>query len=302
MKTTTDPHELLATVPYLIGYHPTNSIVFIAIRDNRAGVAMRMDYPAEENLEPISLLVDQLIKQEAGHVVIVFYLPDAGELNAEFVDATTELLESSNIKISEFIVVKKNRWRSLLCSDLECCTEKGRRLPQHPKGLILQMMNEIDPIDYSDENFRELQRAGALAVNDLVSEFKEHGVQSSLVMAAMVLVRLQDLQVRDYAIGVASDEMQGVMLPMWKWLASIAPKGFIAPALTLYAELAYEAGEPETALRAIERALEDDPSYQLAKLLRRTYAAGWPVESFHMMRSELHPRICASLFDPPSKE
>ena len=33
MTTLTSPHDLLAAVPFLIGYHQTNSLVVIALRE-----------------------------------------------------------------------------------------------------------------------------------------------------------------------------------------------------------------------------------------------------------------------------
>jgi hypothetical protein len=47
---------------------------------------------------------------------------------------------------------------------------------------------------------------------------------------------------------------------------------------------------------ALNLALTDCPNYPLALLLRRVFCAGWPSSSFAMMRGELHPRICATLF------
>ena len=49
MTTLTSPHDLLAAVPFLIGYHPKNSLVVIALRDEAVGMAMRIDFP--EDLE-----------------------------------------------------------------------------------------------------------------------------------------------------------------------------------------------------------------------------------------------------------
>jgi hypothetical protein len=42
--------------------------------------------------------------------------------------------------------------------------------------------------------------------------------------------------------------------------------------------------------------MEDAPGYQMAKLLRRTFAAGWPPSAFTQMRADLHPKICAAIF------
>jgi hypothetical protein len=47
MTTLTSPHDLLAAVPFLIGYHPTDSIVLISLLDESIGMAMRIDFPQE---------------------------------------------------------------------------------------------------------------------------------------------------------------------------------------------------------------------------------------------------------------
>ena len=62
------------------------------------------------------------------------------------------------------------------------------------------------------------------------------------------------------------------------------------------ATCAYEESESELAQNALDRALADCPNYPLALLLRRVFCAGWPSSSFAMMRGELHPRICHTLF------
>jgi hypothetical protein len=83
---------------------------------------------------------------------------------------------------------------------------------------------------------------------------------------------------------------------MWRWLLRIAPKGYVAPVAVVFAILTYERGEGALAQRAIDRALDDEAEYQMAKLLRRTFGAGWPPSTFVAMREELHPRVCAALF------
>jgi Domain of unknown function (DUF4192) len=37
----TSPHELLAVVPYLLGFNPTNSIMVLCLRDHRLGLTQR---------------------------------------------------------------------------------------------------------------------------------------------------------------------------------------------------------------------------------------------------------------------
>ena len=72
---------------------------------------------------------------------------------------------------------------------------------------------------------------------------------------------------------------------------------YIAPVASLLAALSYEKGEGALAQRCLDRALADDPSYSLASLLRRVFSAGWPPESFSAMRKDLHPKVCAGIFE-----
>ena len=60
MTTLTSPHDLLAAVPFLIGYHPLNSLVVIALSDDAIGMAMRVDFPGEP-----ALLAAHLVHQKA---------------------------------------------------------------------------------------------------------------------------------------------------------------------------------------------------------------------------------------------
>ena len=83
---------------------------------------------------------------------------------------------------------------------------------------------------------------------------------------------------------------------LWYWLMSSAPKGYIAPVACIFAACAYESGESDLAHKALDNAFADQISYPLAVLLRRVFFSGWPAQSFAAMRSELHPKICASLF------
>lgn len=306
-KTTTSTNQIIShphfsTLTFFIGYHPINSIVFISIRNEEAGIAMRMDYPEDYDPIRITMVINNLQSQGADSVAIAFYLPDAVTDSLELIDLTQAMMEEAEITISDFFVVQKNRWKSIYCQDGECCSAQGHTLAKQSKKEFKAMVRSIEPIEYRSDDIQDLRRSGALAINDLLVDFREKGESASRHLAALVLSRLRDLTVRDYAIGVASDEIQPEMLAMWRWLIGIAPKGYLAAPSTLYAELAYEIGEVEVARQFLERALEVDPDYQLAKLLRRTYAAGWLPDHFKVMRSELHPKICESLFGASEKE
>ena len=159
-----------------------------------------------------------------------------------------------------------------------------------------ELVSLVSEIDYENGDFQLLQRAGALAFNDLVAEFTRTGSCKNKALLALVFVRLADLQVRDYAMGFTTTENIETISSMWRWLLEIAPSGHVAAVAALYSAITYERGDGELAVNILDKAFADQKSYPLALLLRRVYAANWPPESFAAMRKDLHPKVCAALF------
>ena len=328
MTTLTSPIDLLAAVPFLIGYAPSNSLVMVGLRDDEMSLAMRVDYPEEVDLDQIDSLANHLVREQSDGALLVAYLPDE-VMDSEFLLAPLrEAIELRGIKIRECVEVRAGKWRSAICNDPSCCPPEGSAMPtleetrvaaeQVAKGKPLPFPNleklldsikeqgdnrelqnlveKIEAIDYNQPGVKKLQREGALALNDLVAQFAEKGICEDKVLIALVLKRLLDLQVRDYAMGIVNDENIDNLWSMWRYLLRIAPKGYVAPVATLFSAVNYERGDGSLATKALDRAFEDDEKYPLAKLLRRVYNAGWPADSFAKMRAELHPKVIASLF------
>jgi hypothetical protein len=164
------------------------------------------------------------------------------------------------------------------------------------KLLLQDAISKVAEIDYESDQVLTQQRIGAVAVNDLVVRFNELGESDDYELLALVLVRFKDLQVRDYAMGLATVENKDELFNLWHWLMNLSPKGYIAPVACIFAACAYESGETELAHNGLLSALADCPNYPLALLLRRVFTAAWPADSFAIMRAELHPKICSSLF------
>ena len=346
------PHDLLAAVPFMVGYHPTNSLVVIALRDDQISMAMRMDFPlAQARDELVTNIVTHLERESTEIVILVGYLPPTNQEKDPLVDIASGI-ESKGIAVKESIVVKDNRYRSTVCGDRQCCPPEGNLVPPISDSRITaeqvsmgnplpfvdidamrqsiapqaenlghlelqRAISAIQEIDYdtiAPNDLLVIQRVGANAVTEFVNRFKVRGACDDYELTALVLVRLLDLQVRDFAMGISipektsgvttwSDVRTGWNIgDTWRWLLTMAPRGYVAPVAAIFAAFSYEQGEGALAQRALDRAFEDDSSYQMAKLLRRTFAAGWPPSAFSQMRTDLHPKICAALFGPSDRD
>jgi len=329
MTTLTSPHDLLAAIPFLIGYHPQDSLVLVALKDEAVGMAMRVDMPVGVSAEGYDLLASHFLRDGADGAFIVAYV-GAGAVDPENVLINTSAaLVRAGIDIKESLIVRDNRFRSMLCSDPTCCPPEGSVVPDldssriaaehviagHPMpfesvdGLVQSIaavpssfesawQDEVHAfwVSSDSEEIQELQRDGATAVIDLAGEYREGRGAEDRELAARVIGRLSDIQVRDFALGSHTDESADYYWVMWRDLLRIAPRGFVAPVACLFAAMAYERGEGALAHKGLDRALGDDDQYSLAHLLRRVFTAGWPPQSFSAMRAQLHPKVVAAIF------
>ena len=329
MTTLTSPHDLLAAIPFLIGYHPQDSLVLVALKDEAVGMAMRVDMPVGVSAEGYDLLASHFLRDGADGAFIVAYV-GAGAVDPENVLINTSAaLVRAGIDIKESLIVRNNRFRSMICSDLTCCPPEGSVIPDlgssriaaehviagHPMpfenvdGLVQSIAavassfesvwaDEVQAfwVSSDSEEIQELQRDGATAIIDLVGEYREGRGAEDRELAARVIGRLSDIQVRDFALGSHTDESADYYWAMWRDLLRIAPRGFVAPIACLFAAMAYERGEGALAHKGLDRGLGDDDQYSLAHLLRRVFTAGWPPQSFSAMRIELHPKVVAAIF------
>lgn len=329
MTTLTSPHDLLAAIPFLIGYHPTDSLVLVSIKDDSVGMAMRIDFPIAESDTHFDLCASHISADEADGALIVAYQPTSRDDGQTVLAQTAAALSRAGIAIYESILIADGSYRSVLCHDATCCPPQGRPIPPidssriaaesvvagHPmpfasfadlgasvrSNLLAQeeqwrervMKSYVDPASH---DLNSLQRDGATAVIDLANDFVDGKISSDQDLMAHVLGRLSDIQVRDFALGSHDLESAEDYQRMWMHLLRSAPQGFVAPVAALVAALAYETGDGALARAALDRAFADCPTYSLALLLKRVFTAGWPPQSFAGMRAELHPKVCAVIF------
>ena len=328
MTTLTSPHDLLAAIPFLIGYHPENSLVLVALKDDTVGMAMRVDMPTDIAPESYDLLASHFQREAAEAALLVAYVDAQTDPEPVLINTSAALLRAG-ISIKESLIVSDGRYRSMLCHDSECCPPLGSPIPDidssriaaehviagHPMpyanvlGLVQSIaalpsameeswQREVQGfwVEGDSENLLDLQRDGATALIDLAGEYTQGRGAEDRELAARVIGRLSDIQVRDFALGSHNDETADAYWQMWRDLLLIAPRGFVAPIASIFAALAYERGEGALAHKALDRALADDERYSLALLLRRVFTAGWPPQSFSAMRAELHPKVVAGIF------
>lgn len=329
MPTLTSAHDLITAVPFLIGFHPTNSLVLISVKDDAIGLAMRIDIPHELTSEAIDLLAHHFIRDKSEAALLLAYLPD------NYLDGDALLISlgagliRNGVDVQESLLIQNGRYRSIICRDISCCPPTGKALPEIEDSeiaaehvvagipmpyaditeLIQTLAADATSLDlaWSDEVNRyyisedaetvfELRRDGVETMDLLLDEYRMGYGPRNRTLVARMIGRMSDVQVRDYALGVHDEDSYDLYFSMWRELLRLAPPGFVAPIACIVAAMAYESGDGALAQKALDRAIDDDEQYPLAQLLRRVFNAGWPPESFAQMRAELHPKVIAAIF------
>jgi len=86
------------------------------------------------------------------------------------------------------------KWLSIFCN-----------ANQMRNNLLLDdQLSKVSEINYEGDDVLKQQRLGAIAVNQLVANFALLNHEADLELIAFVLIRLKDLQVRDYAMGLSN--------------------------------------------------------------------------------------------------
>lgn len=134
---TGEPRELLALIPFQLGFQPTESAVVVSLRTarSRVGLVARVDLAdladADDGRQVARSLVSHLVGDGARRAVLVVYTA-AGAAEADGVAsrAQAHLQEAAEHFLGEVAcwVVGPTGYRSLGCADPACCPPEGRPL------------------------------------------------------------------------------------------------------------------------------------------------------------------------------
>jgi hypothetical protein len=126
------PRDLLAFIPYALGFVPSQSLVLACLRGRRAGLVLRHDLPRGASREVIDEVVGascaHAVKDGAERVVAVVYSeqPVPGALVAALRSACDE----ADIGLLDLLHCGRDTYRSLVCEDHGCCPLQGRPLSE----------------------------------------------------------------------------------------------------------------------------------------------------------------------------
>ena len=300
------PRQLLSALPHLIGFHPDNSIVTVAMDDDEILTIARVDSQDDPIQLPASVLAT-LRQVDKSSVVLVAYRDDPINL-----EQLTELVPSvQEFQLLDALWVRNGRWSSLMCDDTGCCPVEGNELSdvtatdlefvlagsapfssrEDLASRLESIKLDVESIGARDKACEQVNaefekerlkheskvpaRSGYLA--QLMNFWHENAKWDWQTHALLTLV-VSDIQMRDGFLRQMLDN-PNLRLPIRTTLMSAisqAHEVHVAPLATALAGCAWLDGNGALATVALNRALEADASYSLARLLERAISHSVP--------------------------
>lgn len=286
------PDELLAIIPYLIGFHPQESLVVVFVRSGRVILAGRLDLPADADGEKMADFIGALAKRErAEALALVAYSAAALPANR----LLTRLMDHlTDHELTDVLYVGHGRWWSLTCAD-ECCplagtpldltshplsasavlAGLGTRTSRHeleasvagpPDDELPRLDRLIDALLADHEQLDEPEEAGRLLASMI-----DHGLVNPDVLdeESCVLLGLlvRDVHLRDLAWALIAPTSADDHVRLWGAVVAHVPPTVAAAPLCLLGIAAWVQGAGALLNCCSERLARVHPDYSMGRVL-----------------------------------
>lgn len=304
------PAELLAAVPYLLGFRPTSSLVLVGLAASRLVVTARIDL-ADATDSNVKATIAAMVRAGTTDLIAVIYTDitptDGMKPHHDVADRVTGLV-GNHAALVDLLLVAGERYWSYLCSDPACWDDTGRpmRCTTTPfaaaatyagisvaasrdaladiltpvrdrNGLAATIGQSVHAMTPIATPGGDLTRQGCDTRAAVFAAAKQIAADPSVDTADLDIARLgaalQHIPIRD-AVWLAVDDGEIEGTALWLLLARCLPGPYDAPALFLFAWQSWRAGNGVLAGIAAERALASDPAYTAAELLLMAISAG----------------------------
>ncbi len=137
LVTARGPGDLVAAVPYLVGFTPTTSLVLVSLRGprRRVGLVARLDLPSPGAEQPVAEVLSQMIRRDDPREVVVMVYDERlwrprRRPWQSLVDEVERELTSHDVAMAEALYVTRERFWSYTCCTDACCPVGGRPVAQ----------------------------------------------------------------------------------------------------------------------------------------------------------------------------
>jgi hypothetical protein len=145
--------DLVAVLPYQLGYHPRSSVVAVCLHGRRMGMVARTDLTEAAHIpDVVGVLVPPLLRERPEVVLLIGYEDEAGR--AEPVMAgVAAALEAAGVVVGDAAVVRADRWYALWGTAEGRCPPEGLPVPvaADVPGAASYVQAEVAPLADRDD-------------------------------------------------------------------------------------------------------------------------------------------------------
>ena len=122
------PADVLAVLPYQLGFHPRDALVAVSLHGTRMGLVQRIDLPPPQHvLDAVTAMIGPLRQDNPRAVLLIGFEEREGESRA-MLDEMSRVCSAHGVEVHDRMVVRGGRWYNLDCIQ-SCCPTEGRELP-----------------------------------------------------------------------------------------------------------------------------------------------------------------------------
>ncbi|MFG1879301.1 DUF4192 domain-containing protein [Sphaerisporangium sp. NPDC049003] len=328
------PTDVVAVVPYMLGFHPALSMVVLMLQPNSKTVlgAIRFDLPEQGVPSMAQQLACMLTRNDVTHVMLSGYGP--GSRVTPVMDIVRQTLPGHGIEVLEALRVEDGRCWSYVCTDPACCPPEGLPVDTTSRvaanavvaGLVAlpdraTVEAALAPVGGARRaamrkaTLEAHDRARALLasttstgafwyaeglsrVREALKQVDQDGELSDEQVAWLGIL-LTIIPVRDGA-QIFPDYSDETQLRLWSEITRRVEQAYVPAPACLVAVTALTTGDGVLARIAAERALSADPEYRFALLLLQALSIGLPPSIVTEFRTpEMARNIAATVTDNP---
>ncbi|GAA0314288.1 hypothetical protein GCM10010151_00460 [Actinoallomurus spadix] len=115
------PADVVAAIPYLVGFHPADSVVVLCCGGADGAYAIRLDLTASDAL--LDHVTELITRRRPADVILTGYGP--GARVTPVVERVGDRLTRDGVRLREVLRVEDGRYWSYLCTDPACCPPEG---------------------------------------------------------------------------------------------------------------------------------------------------------------------------------
>ena len=314
------PPALVASLPYLVGFDPRESLVLVWLRDGEIVLTQRVDLPSKVRDEWLAALWQH---PAAGYAEALIIAAVSSETDVSHtIHSVVEHARSQGLRVCDAILVRGDEWQSLICDEATCSCASGQQVAPEIRTAVAAEFayRGIAPVANRDVLISEVSGRSEESLNTALTRrgivrpgsrraieaWRDRAIGEAMTWAsstssptptglARVIAAVQDVRVRDvilWELAQADESSLRTALPRWQTAMRVSPESLVASVAVVTAIVAWLTGDGARAAISLRRGLTADPSHPLAHLVDLALSAGLPPRAWREGTAQISRAEC----------